>query len=127
MRLSALPAPWWPALVLALVLVAGLGVLAARSGDAPVPVLASTAEARPADPLPRDPAGPTRVDLNRASRAELEALPGIGPARAQAIFDARPIVSEADLRARAVLPVSVWESLRDRVILGAPDAAPGGP
>ena len=45
------------------------------------------------------PAGP--VDLNRATAAELDALPGIGPATAQAIVDHReangPFASVDDL------------------------------
>jgi DNA uptake protein ComE-like DNA-binding protein len=40
-----------------------------------------------------------KVDLNHASLAELEALPGVGPATARALVAARPIRSERDLEA----------------------------
>jgi competence protein ComEA len=41
------------------------------------------------------PAG--KVDLNTATQAELEALPGIGPVAAKKIIDARPYKTVADL------------------------------
>jgi competence protein ComEA len=38
------------------------------------------------------------VDLNKASKAELESLPGIGSSTAEAIIDARPFKTVDDLR-----------------------------
>ena len=59
-----------------------------------------------------------RIDLNRASRAELEALPGIGEARAEAVIEARavqPLASLEDLVQRGVWPSSVAERVRPYV------------
>jgi len=56
------------------------------------------------------------VDLNRASRAELQALPGLGSSRTDAIIVARalqPFASLADLVERGLLPLSVAEGLVD--------------
>jgi competence protein ComEA len=64
-------------------------------------------------------ATPGRVDLNRASRPELEALPGIGPATAQRILELRersgPIQSLDQLRELRIIPGQTAERLRDLV------------
>ncbi len=65
----------------------------------------------------------TLIDLNTASAADLEALPGIGAARSRAIIAARqaqPFISSDDLVARGILPADVYEAIRDRVTTGAP-------
>lgn len=58
------------------------------------------------------------LDLNEASASALEALPGIGSARARAIIAARPYASSDELVERDVLPVEVYEAIRDRVTTG---------
>lgn len=45
-------------------------------------------------------AQPTEVEANTATRAELESLPGLGPALAQRLLDARPFRDWADLLRR---------------------------
>lgn len=56
------------------------------------------------------------LDLNTATQAELEALPGIGPVRAEAIIAARPIASVDDVLERRLVPASVWEEIRTLVV-----------
>lgn len=64
--------------------------------------------------------GPAPVDLNTASQAQLEALPGIGPTRAQKIIESRTkdgaFVRAEDLVQRKLVPQSMLEPLRDLVV-----------
>jgi len=55
----------------------------------------------PDEPASRGILADGRIDINAASQAELETLPGVGPARAQAIIaerEARPFRAPGDLR-----------------------------
>ena len=128
---GGVPAIWWPALLAGLALVAGLATLAASPGAAPGDVRIYEASERPS-PIPADPVADRLVDLNRASRAELEALPGIGEARAEAVMAARkeaPFTSLAEVGERGVLPARVlaglagWATARDPAHYGGEDGA----
>mgnify|MGYP003573897910 CR=1 FL=1 len=58
----------------------------------------------------------TLVDINSASEDALRALPGVGPARAEAIVASRPYKGKDDLVKRNVLPKNVYEGIKDRII-----------
>ncbi|MFW6206686.1 MAG: ComEA family DNA-binding protein, partial [Gemmatimonadota bacterium] len=62
---------------------------------------------------------PSRIDVNRASARELEALPGIGPALARRIVELRRRKGRLDraedlLEVRGIGPATL-EELRDRI------------
>jgi len=58
-----------------------------------------------------------KVNLNRASLQELDALWGIGPARAQAIVAGRPYQRVEELLERRIVPSNVFKSIRDQVAI----------
>jgi len=64
--------------------------------------------------------GDPRVDLNRASPAELEALPGIGPGIAARIVRAREqraFTRVEELQTRGLVSARVFAELRDLVVV----------
>lgn len=56
------------------------------------------------------------INLNNASLNELDSLPGIGAVRAQAIIDNRLYSSPEELFSKKVIPQSVYEKIKDRII-----------
>lgn len=60
-----------------------------------------------------------KVDLNTATAEELQELPGIGPARAEAIMAARPFKSVADLKKVEDVPARVYNEIEPRLIASA--------
>ena len=74
------------------------------TGDEPAPVAAKTAAPKtaaakstaPTKATPKTAAG-QKVDINTAAKDDLDALPGIGPVKAQAIIEARPFKTIEDV------------------------------
>jgi DNA uptake protein ComE-like DNA-binding protein len=57
----------------------------------------------------------SKLDLNTASKGELDALPGIGDTYAQKIIEGRPYTSKSDLVKKGVLPSSSYDKIKDEV------------
>ena len=70
-------------------------------------------------------AAASRVDINSASVDELARLPGIGPAKAQAIVSHRsadPFRKPEDLRNVKGIGDKLYEQLKDQITVGGPAA-----
>jgi DNA uptake protein ComE-like DNA-binding protein len=56
------------------------------------------------------------IDINSASEKELDSLPGVGKSRADAIIRNRPYHSKNDLVTRHIVPESVYNGIKERII-----------
>lgn len=58
-----------------------------------------------------------KININSASLAELDKLPGIGPARAQDIVDGRPYQRIEDLLIKKAISRSVYEQIKEKIAI----------
>ena len=56
------------------------------------------------------------IDINHASKADLQTLPGIGDAYANAIIKNRPYKNKTQLRSRNVIPDATYNKIKDKIV-----------
>ncbi len=103
----------------ALILVASL--LAASTAFAQTPQTSTTAPKAPPPAAASTSTTATTakaapLDINSASAAELQALKGIGDARAAAIIKGRPYKGKDDLVQKKIITQAVYDGIKDQII-----------
>jgi competence protein ComEA len=82
------------------------GMALAQDKAAKKPAKAPAAAAATADLL----------DINSATKEQLDALPGIGAAYSQKIIDGRPYAKKTDLVKKKVIPQATYNKIKDKII-----------
>jgi len=88
--------------VFAVGLMSGIATAGTKAGEKPK----TTAAAAKADLL----------DINTASKEQLDALPGIGEKYSQKIIDGRPYVKKNELVQKKIIPQATYNKIKDMII-----------
>ena len=95
----------------------------ARRGHAPHPPQPRGTPSPSARPPAASTAAPSTapaqgalIDINSASKDELLTLNGISTATADAILRGRPYVGKDELHRKNIIPQSVYEEIKDRIV-----------
>ena len=79
--------------------------------------------AAPAAPAKAAQAAVEKLDINTATKEQLQKLPGIGEAYSQKIIDGRPYKAKNELTQKKIIPEATYSKITDLIIAKAPAAA----
>ena len=93
-------------LLVALVLLLGISVAVSQ------PSSPTTAQTKPSASA----SSAQLLDINSATKEQLDALPGIGEKYAQKIIDGRPYAKKSDLVSKKIIPQATYNKIKDMII-----------
>ncbi len=89
---------------------------AAPALNPPKPMTTAPATAPAAAPTTGSTSQSSIIDINTASKEQLDALPQIGSARAEAIIKGRPYKAKNELVDKKIIPQNAYDAIKDKVI-----------